>query len=36
MIWIGIGIGILIGSPIGLFTCALMVIAKQSNRIKGE
>ena len=31
MFWIGLGIGILIGGPIGYFTCALMVIAKQSD-----
>ncbi len=32
MFWIGLGIGILIGSPIGFLTFALYVIAKQSDR----
>jgi len=31
MFWIGIGI--LIGSPIGFFTCALMIITKHADWI---
>ena len=36
MLWIGIGIGVLIGSPIGFLTCALMVIAKQADWFSNE
>ncbi len=31
MFWIGLGIGLLVGSPIGFFTFALCAIAKQAD-----